>query len=63
MGDLVLVTLRGDDPAAAFAQFAQGDDDFTKWFIDSVQRTHGFDLRQPPDGPLPEMMIDSKAGK
>ena len=60
-GDLVIVTLRGDDPAGAFAQFAQGDDDFTKWFIDAVTRLHGVDLRQPMTGPLPELLIDSKA--
>ena len=61
MGDLVIVTLKGDDPAGAFAQFAAGDDDFTRWFVDAVKSIHGFDLKQPPAGPLPELMIDSKA--
>ena len=60
-GDLVIVTLRGDDPAGAFAQFVQGDDDFTKWFLTAVENAHGFDLRQPLPGPLPELIIDSKA--
>jgi len=61
MGDLVIVTLKGDDPAAAFSQFATGDDPFTKWFIDGVKSFHGFDLTQPPPGPMPELVIDSKA--
>jgi hypothetical protein len=43
------------------AQFGQGDDEFTKWFVEGVQRVHGFDLRQPPQGPGPELIIDSKA--
>ena len=60
-GDLVIVTLKGDDPQAAMAQFGQGDDDFTKWFVEGVKRVHGFDLRQPPPGPAPELIIDSKA--
>lgn len=60
-GDMVIVTLRGDDPQAAFSQFGNGDDDFTKWFVEGVKRIHGIDLTQPPPGPLPELVIDSKA--
>ena len=59
MGDLVVVTLEGADPASAFARFGQGTDDFTKWFLKQVQQIHGVDLTAPPPGPLPELMIDS----
>jgi hypothetical protein len=60
-GDLVIVTLKGDDPASAFAKFAADDSKFTKWFMEGVKRTHGLDLTQPPPGPMPELMVDSMA--
>ena len=59
MGDLVVVTLEGADPASAFALFGQGTDDFTRWFLGQVQEIHGIDLTAPPPGPLPELVIDS----
>lgn len=62
MGDMVIVTLEGDNPAGAFAQFAAADDDFTKWFLEGVKKAHGIDMKQPPGGPLPELIIDSKPG-
>ena len=61
MGDMVIVTLEGDDPQNAFAQFASANDAFTKWFNEGVKQFHGIDLAQPPQGPLPELIIDSKA--
>jgi hypothetical protein len=59
MGDLVIVTLEGADPAGAFARFGQGTDEFTKWFVQQVQELHGIDLSAPPPGPLPELLLDS----
>ena len=59
MGDFVIVTLEGDDPMQAFAAIANGDDDFTRWFVQQVQEIHGFDLRQPPANP-PHLVIDSE---
>ena len=59
MGDFVLVTLEGEDPATAFTNFAKSDDAFTKWFISQVKELHGVDLANPPKGPLPELSIDS----
>jgi len=59
MGDLVVVTLEGADPAGAFATFGQGTDAFTKWFIKEAGEIHGIDLSVPPPGALPELMIDS----
>jgi hypothetical protein len=59
MGDFVIATLEGADPAGAFARFGEGTDDFTKWFVKQVHEIHGFDLTAPPPGPLPELAIDS----
>ena len=57
--DIVVVTLEGNEPEAAFAKFGQGNDDFTRWFRDEVQAIHGFDLASPPPGPMPELYVDS----
>jgi hypothetical protein len=59
MGDLVIVTLEGDDPMGAFQKLGAGTDDFTKWFLAQVQAIHGIDLTKPPPGPPPELVIDS----
>ena len=60
-GDMVLVTIEGNDPAKAFMDFGKGTDPFTKWFLQQVQDVHGIDLRTPPPGPMPEQVIDSNA--
>ena len=59
-GDLVIVTLEGEDPMSAFAAFANSDSDFSSWFFQQVIDIHGFDLRKPPPGPMPELIIDSQ---
>jgi hypothetical protein len=61
MGDLVVVTLEGDDPAGAFARFAEGADPFTQWFKQKVMEVHGVDLSAPPPGPMPKQIADSQA--
>jgi hypothetical protein len=61
MGDFVIVTLEGDEPAGALGRFAQVDDDFTKWFKAQAMDLHGVDLDAPPAGPLPELVADSGA--
>jgi hypothetical protein len=61
MGDFVVVTLEGDDPAAAFTKFGQGDDAFTKWFAAQVKEVHGIDVNAATTGPLPTMVADSGA--
>jgi hypothetical protein len=60
MGDLVVVTLEGDDPAGAFQKLSAGNDDFTKWFLAQVVAIHGVDLTKAPPGPPPELVIDSQ---
>ena len=59
-GDVVVVTLEGENPTRAFRSFGDSDDPFTHWFVQQVQEIHGFDLRQPPPA-MPEMAIDSHA--
>lgn len=59
MGDFVVVTLEGADPASAFARMGQGTDEFTKWFLKEVKEIHGMDLSAAAPGPLPELVIDS----
>ena len=61
MGSMVIVTLEGDDPAGSFAKIFQADDEFTRWFVQQVKDTHGFDLTQPMPGPMPELIADSGA--
>lgn len=61
MGDLVLVTLEGEDPVNAFRQFAKGEDEFTKWFVASVNNIHGIDLKaMSADSDMPQMVVDSE---
>lgn len=60
MGELVLVTLEGDDPLASFAQMVSADDDFTRWFLANANEAHGIDLSQPmPEAPS-TLLIDSE---
>jgi hypothetical protein len=60
-GDMIVVTLEGDDPAGAFVRFGAGDDAFTKWFVQQVKELHGVDLTEPLPGRLPELLLDSQA--
>ena len=60
MGDLVLVTLEGADPAASFGQLMSSRDDFSTWFLERASAIHGIDLTAPMPGPLPELVIDSQ---
>ena len=59
MGDLVVLTLEGDDPAGAFVKFAHMTDAFSTWFLAQVKDVHGFDLADVAAGPMPMLVIDS----
>jgi hypothetical protein len=50
-GDMVLVTLEGDYPETAFAEFGKQTDPFAVWFKQQVREIHGMDLSAPPPGP------------
>ena len=59
MGDLVIVTLEGDDPGRAFGQMLGADDDFTRWFTERAGAIHGVDLTARPVGSPPELVVDT----
>ena len=59
MGDLVIVTLEGDDPSGSFARFAASTDAFSTWFLGHVKEIHGVDLAQVVAGPMPELVLDT----
>lgn len=59
MGDLVVVTLEGDNPGQSFGKFVSSTDPFTLWFLKQVKEVHGIDLTQAASGPMPELVIDS----
>jgi hypothetical protein len=60
MGSLMLVWFEGD-VEKAFTHLATDDSDFTTWFRAQVLDVTGVDLGTPPDGPPPEVLIDSRA--
>ncbi len=59
-GDLVIVTLEGDDPERAFAKMMQASDPFTSWFLDQVKEIHGIDLANG-EMTVPTLVVDSEA--
>lgn len=61
MGDLVIVTLEGDDPGHAFGKMMSADDDFTRWFIGRAQEVHGVDLSVRHDGSPSELVADTES--
>lgn len=60
MGDLVIVTLEGDDPSRSFGQMISATDAFTSWFLERVKAIHGVDLTLPMTGAPSELVVDSK---
>jgi hypothetical protein len=54
-GDFVIVTLEGDDPAAAFGKMmAEQPEEFKAW----AAEVHGFDPNEAP--PIPKLVFDTK---
>ena len=58
MGDLVIVTLEGDDPGQSFGQLMTGTDEFSKWFTERAMAAHG-DFSPPASGSPSELVVDS----
>jgi hypothetical protein len=58
MGELVLVTLEGDDPGRSFGQMVSAKDPFTTWFLERVKAIHGVDLAVPMSLPS-ELVVDT----
>ena len=59
MGDLVIVTLEGDDPAEAFGRMMSSADAFTTWFLERAKAIHGLDPSTAATGSPPELVIDT----
>ena len=59
MGDLVIVTLEGDDPAQAFGKIMGATDAFTAWFIERAKEIHGVDPSSVTSGPPSELVVDT----
>lgn len=59
MGDLVIVTLEGDDPGHAFGTMMGASDAFTKWFIERAEAVHGVALKGAPTGSPSELVADT----
>ena len=60
MGDMVIVTLQGENPQAAFEKFGQKTDAFTKWFVSQAKEIHGIDLTQKQSTPFPELIAETE---
>jgi len=59
MGDLVIVTLEGDDPEGAFGRMMSAGDAFTTWFTEQAGALHGLDLSAPLTKLPSELMADT----
>jgi hypothetical protein len=59
MGDLVIVTLEGNDPGHAFAKMMGAKDAFATWFIGRAKEIHGIDPSAVTTGPPSELVVDT----
>jgi hypothetical protein len=59
-GDILIVTLEGENPQEAFLKFGEGKDEFTKWFTQQVKEIHGMDITQKTSAPLPELIVETE---
>jgi hypothetical protein len=60
MGELVIVTIEGDDPMTSFGKLLSKDDEFTRWFVTNASAAHGVDLSQPMQEPPSTLVLDSE---
>jgi len=60
MGDLVIVTLEGDDPARSVGLMTAANDAFTTWFLERVKAVHGVDLTAPMTEAPSKLVVDSE---
>ena len=59
MGDLVILTLEGQDPSRSFGELMSATDPFTIWFLERVKAIHGVDLTAPMTGSPSELVLDT----
>lgn len=60
MGDMVIVTVEGDDPDRSFYRMVHESDPFSVWFRGRVKAIHGIDLTELPAESPSEKVIDSE---
>lgn len=59
MGDLVIVTLEGDDPEHAFGRMMSSKDAFTMWFLECAKAIRGLDPSAVATGSPSKLFVDS----
>lgn len=57
MGSVMVVWFEGD-VEQAFQDLAVDNSEFVTWFRAQVKDVTGVDLAAPPEGPLPEVLVD-----
>lgn len=57
MGNVMVVWFEGD-VEKAFQDLAVDNSEFVTWFRGQVKDVTGFDLAAPPEGPLPDVIVD-----
>jgi hypothetical protein len=58
MGDLVIVTVEGDDPAASLGRLMSATDEFSTWFLERASAVHGI-KPSATAGPPSELVVDT----
>ena len=59
MGDLVIVTLEGDDPERSFGEMMSATDAFTAWFLAQAQAFHGLDPSAVAAGSPSQLVVET----
>ncbi len=59
MGDLVIVTLEGDDPERSFGEMMSATDAFTTWFLEQAQAIHGLDPSAVAAGSPSQLVVET----
>ena len=60
-GDMAIVYMEGDDPAASLAEMGKSKGDFEVWFKEQALEIHGIDFNQPMPGPISEVINEWSA--
>lgn len=59
MGEIIIVTLEGENPEQAFQKLSEKNDEFTKWFDSQAKEIHGLDLTKKPESSIPELLVET----
>ena len=58
-GPVVVVLHEGPGRDEVMAKLGTSKHEFDVWFAGKILELHGFDVTQPPPGPMPELYLDS----